>query len=118
MTGLGTQVTRWASVILGVATLGAVAATPSAYAAEVDRTVRPAPSGGWSGAIVAVFLAAAALVALWRVLLWLLAVALVAVVLLGVLVLATGGGPGEERPNGAGPFGTSGVALEAREASW
>ncbi|MDD7942759.1 hypothetical protein PHK61_30530 [Actinomycetospora lutea] len=115
---LGTQVGRWASVILGIATLGALAAAPSAHAAEADRTVQEAPSGGASGAIVAVFLAAAVLVALWRVLLWLIAVAFVGVLLLGVLVLVTGGSPGDERPSGAAPLGTHGVVLEARGPSW
>ena len=115
---LGTQVARWASVVLGIATLGVLATTPSAHAAEVDPAVRPAPSGGSSGAIVAVFLAAAVLVALWRVLLWLIAVAFVGVLLLGVLVLVTGGSPGDERPAGSAPFATHGVVLEARGPSW
>ena len=115
---IGVQVARWASVVLGIAALGVLGAATPARAAEVDQTVPPAPSGGSSGAIVAVFLAAAVVVALWRLVLWLVAVAFVGVLLLGVLVLMTGGPPGDERPAGAAPFATHGVVLEARGPSW
>lgn len=114
----GSQMVRWVSMILGVTALGLLEGSRTADASPAGRDVVGASaqsaSEGWSGTVIAVFVGAAILVALWRVVLFLLATALVGIVLLGVLMLATGGPPADgARTDGAGPVHAPAVAMEA-----
>lgn len=117
----GSQVVWWASVLLGIVALGLLEGTRSADATptrDVVITATQSASERWSGMVIAVFVGAALLVALWRVVLFLLAAALLGVVLLGALVLVTGGPPSDDtRTDGAGPLHGSAVVLDERGLS-
>ena len=119
---LRSPIVRWVSLGLGVATLGlfggpAPAAAASGGSHDLVLAAAGAPSERWSGVVLAVFVAAALLVALWRVVLRLLAVAVVGVALLGVVVLMAGGPPDGDHHDGAGAPHSTAVVLAERGTS-